>query len=150
VEAPAPGVSTPESYLGAARADRFANGRIARGTHAFRAPAELPSDHLAYGGRWRIAADSATAVSGARLDVAFGARRVYLVLGSEGGGAHRARVLLDGRPLPDRLAGRDVRSGAVTVRRQRLYRLVDLRRAERHRLTLQLTPGISGYAFTFG
>jgi len=36
------------------------------------------------------------------------------------------------------------------VTRQRLYRLVDLDRAGRHLLTLELSPGVSGYAFTFG
>ncbi|MDX6700668.1 MAG: Thioredoxin like C-terminal domain, partial [Baekduia sp.] len=34
--------------------------------------------------------------------------------------------------------------------RQRLYTLVDLRRAGRHRLDLALAPGTSAYAFTFG
>jgi Thioredoxin like C-terminal domain len=43
-----------------------------------------------------------------------------------------------------------VRGGSAVVTRQRLYRLVDLNRAERHVLTLELSPGVSGYAFTFG
>ena len=60
------------------------------------------------------------------------------------------RVLLDGRPLPDELAGSDVRGGTVLVGRQRLYRLVELPEAERHLLTLELAPDVSGYAFTFG
>jgi hypothetical protein len=38
----------------------------------------------------------------------------------------------------------------VSVERQRLYELVDLPRAGRHRLTLNLDPDVSGYAFTFG
>jgi hypothetical protein len=38
----------------------------------------------------------------------------------------------------------------VTVRAQRLYRLVNLPKAEQHKLTLEPQPGISGYAFTFG
>jgi hypothetical protein len=38
----------------------------------------------------------------------------------------------------------------VTIRRQRLYRLADLPQPGRHALTLQLDPGVSGYAFTFG
>jgi cytochrome c biogenesis protein CcdA/thiol-disulfide isomerase/thioredoxin len=41
-------------------------------------------------------------------------------------------------------------AGRASVERQRLYELVDLPRAERHRLTLELDPGVSGYAFTFG
>jgi Thioredoxin like C-terminal domain len=75
---------------------------------------------------------------------------VFLVLGTEDGRPRRVRVLLDGRPLPDRLAGADVSGGVVTVREQRLYRLVELRRVEDRRLTLRLPPGVTGYAFTFG
>jgi hypothetical protein len=59
-------------------------------------------------------------------------------------------VLLDGRPLPDELAGPDVRGGTALVDRQRLYRLVALPEAQRHLLTLELAPGVSAYAFTFG
>ncbi|MBN1529933.1 MAG: cytochrome c biogenesis protein DipZ [Thermoleophilaceae bacterium] len=145
------GVSTPESYLGAARARGFVNGPIHAGTRDFgtRIP-ELPPDTLGYEGTWRITPESATAVRRARLRLSFGARRVYLVLGSRGGTPRGVRVELDGRPLPDRLAGEDVRDARAVVRRQRLYRLVDLGRAGRHELTLELAPGISGYAFTFG
>jgi hypothetical protein len=86
----------------------------------------------------------------ATLDVAFGARRVFLVLGSHSGRARAVRVRLDGRPLPNRLAGADVRSGVLRVRGQRLYRLVNLPRVERHQLSLRVPAGVSGYAFTFG
>jgi hypothetical protein len=60
------------------------------------------------------------------------------------------KVLLDGRPIPDRLAGADVHGGSVTVDQHRLYDLVDLPRVERHQLTLVPEGGVSGYAFTFG
>ena len=144
-------VSTPESYLGAERADRFVNGPLQPGTRTFSLPdRKLPPDTLGYAGTWRIGPDSATAVRGARLELAFGARRVFLVLGSRGAEPRPVRVSLDGKPLPDRLAGDDVRGGRAVVRRQRLYRLVDLRRPGRHKLTLDFAPGVSGYAFTFG
>lgn len=144
-------VTTPESYLGSDRAERFANGALLPGTRDYRAPATgLPHDGLAYDGAWRIAPASATAVRDARLLLDFGAQRVFLVLGSEGGRPRRVELLLDGRPLPRRLAGADVRDGAATVRDQRLYRLVELPRAGRHLLTLRFAPGVSGYAFTFG
>jgi cytochrome c biogenesis protein CcdA/thiol-disulfide isomerase/thioredoxin len=132
--------ATPETYLGSARAERFVNGPIRGGRRRYVAPGfELPPDHLAFAGNWRISPDSATAGRRARLTLNFNARRVFLVLGSRGDRPRRMRVLLDGEPM-----------GTVTVRRQRLYRLVDLPRAGRHVLELQPERGISGYAFTFG
>jgi cytochrome c biogenesis protein CcdA/thiol-disulfide isomerase/thioredoxin len=150
-QTPSAGVATPESYLGGARAERVANGPLLRGTHRYRlAPgAGLAPNALAYGGTWRISAEAATAVSGSRVELDFSARRVFLVLGSPGG-PRPLRVLLDGHPIPDRLAGDDVHGGVAGIGAQRLYRLVDLPRVERHTLTLRFAPGISGYAFTFG
>jgi cytochrome c biogenesis protein CcdA/thiol-disulfide isomerase/thioredoxin len=150
-EIPSPRVTTPESYLGAGRALRFVNGSIAAGTQDFQASAaDLPPDGLGYEGRWEIGFDDATAVAGARLDLNFGARKVFLVLGSRSGRPRPLRVLLDGKPLPRRLAGTDVDDGVATIEGQRLYRLVELPSAQRHVLTLEFAPGISGYAFTFG
>jgi cytochrome c biogenesis protein CcdA/thiol-disulfide isomerase/thioredoxin len=149
-EAASPGVTTPETYLGAARAERFANGPIRPGTQEYKQPRELRADQLGYGGRWRVGQEAATALANARLELDFGARHVYLVLGSRGGVPRAVHVLLDGRPIAARVSGRDVHAGRASVERQRLYELVDLPRAERHRLTLELDPGVSGYAFTFG
>jgi cytochrome c biogenesis protein CcdA/thiol-disulfide isomerase/thioredoxin len=150
-ETPSAGVTTPESYLGSGRALRFVNGSISAGTRDFTASAaEVPDDGLAYEGRWRIGFDDATAVRASRLDLNFGARRVFLVLGSRGGQPRPLRVLLDGKPLPQRFAGTDVHDGVARIDRQRLYRLVELPSAQRHLLTLEFAPGISGYAFTFG
>ncbi len=142
------GVTTPESYLGSLRADRFVNGPIASGTQDFGSPAKPPTDQLAYSGRWKVAPESATAEGGA-LELGFGARRVYLVLGSPGR-SRKVRVLLDGKPIPAKLAGADVHDGVVTVTGQRLYDLVDLPRVERHTLRLEPEKGVMGYAFTFG
>ncbi|HEY7455726.1 MAG TPA: cytochrome c biogenesis protein DipZ [Solirubrobacterales bacterium] len=142
------GVTTPESYLGSLRADRFVNGPIASGERDFGRPAPPPRDHLAYSGRWKVGPESATAEGGA-LELTFGARRVYLVLGSPGE-SRRVRVLLDGKPIPARLAGSDVEDGAITVDAQRLYDLVDLPRVEGHTLRLVPEEGVMGYAFTFG
>jgi cytochrome c biogenesis protein CcdA/thiol-disulfide isomerase/thioredoxin len=149
-QAPSPGVTTPESYLGGARAERFVNGPLP-GAHTYKPPSagRLPPDYLAYGGRWLVGAEAATAQRGASLDLSFGARRVFLVLGSPRG-PRPLRVLLDGRPIPDSEAGKDVHGGVATVGAQRLYDLVDLPRVEHRTLTLRFAPGVSGYAFTFG
>lgn len=146
--APSATVTTPETYLGAARAERFTNPMLSPGSHDITAPASLPANEFAYHGRWRIRLDSATAEGGS-LDLNFGARRVYLVLGSPGR-PRTMRVLLDGQPISSADAGSDVRGGVVRITSQRLYNLVDLPRVENHVLTLVPQAGVMGYAFTFG
>ncbi len=146
--APSATVTTPETYLGAARAERFTNPMLSPGSHDFTAPASLPVNEFAYHGRWRIGLDSAAAEGGS-LDLNFGARRAYLVLGSPGH-PRTMRVLLDGRPISDDDAGADVHNGVVEIAAQRLYNLVDLPRVEDHVLSLVPQAGVTGYAFTFG
>ncbi|HYQ77659.1 MAG TPA: cytochrome c biogenesis protein DipZ [Solirubrobacterales bacterium] len=142
------GVTTPETYLGAARAERFTNAKLSPGLHDFSAPARVPLNEFAYRGRWRIELDSATAAGGS-LEIHFGARRVYLVLGTIDGRPRKVRVTLDGKPI-GAAAGADVHGGTVTVRSQRLYELVDLPAAGEHLLRLEPETGTMGYAFTFG
>ena len=145
---PSLGVTTPETYLGAARAERFTNPMLSPGAHDFRAPRRLPPNEFAYRGDWRIEFDSATATGGS-LELNFGARRVYLVLGTVDGRPRRVRVLLDGRPV-GAAAGSDVHGDIVAVRSQRLYSLVSLPSVQHHVLRLEPEPGVMGYAFTFG
>ncbi len=147
--APSAGVTTPESYLGSARAQRFANGAILPGRQDFGDAPDPSQDQLSYGGVWDVAGENATAGPDAALQLRFGARRVFLVLGSPGG-PRRMRVLLDGRPIPATLAGADVHGGVATIGMQRLYDLVDLPAVGRHVLELRPDAGIQGYAFTFG
>jgi cytochrome c biogenesis protein CcdA/thiol-disulfide isomerase/thioredoxin len=147
--APSATVTTPETYLGAARAERFTNSILSPGSHDFTAPQALPPNEFAYHGKWRITLESATAGAGASLDLNFGARRVYLVLGSPGRD-RKVRVLLDGKPISAADAGSDVHGGAVTVTGQRLYNLVNLPKVGHHVLTLEPEAGVMGYAFTFG
>ena len=147
--APSTTVTTPETYLGAARAERFTNSMLSPGRHDLTAPSSVPPNEFAYRGGWKITLDSATAEAGASLDLNFGARRVYLVLGSPGHD-RRLRVLLDGKPIRPADAGTDVHDGVVTVSGHRLYNLVDLPRVANHVLTLEPESGVEGYAFTFG
>ncbi len=144
----AAGVTTPESYLGAARAQSFVNGMILPGVHDFGRLPRLRPDSLGYGGKWRITSEKAVS-DGGELELNFKAKRVYLVLSSPGH-SRRVGVELDGRPIEARQAGSDVHGGEVEVTGQRLYDLVDLPEVGRHRLVLDLEPGVEGYAFTFG
>ncbi|HVX33043.1 MAG TPA: cytochrome c biogenesis protein DipZ [Solirubrobacterales bacterium] len=143
-----PGLTTPESYLGAERAQNFTNGLIETGRHDF--TLRRPGDNeLSYGGEWTIGDQPVTAGKGARLDLNFGARRVYLVLGSPGK-PRRVKVRLDGKPIAPADDGADVHNGYVKVTDQRLYNLVELPKVERHVLELVPEEGVQGYAFTFG
>ncbi len=143
-----PTVTTPESYLGSARAESFTNGLITKGTHDFKL--QPPGENeLSYGGEWTITEQPVTAGKDARLDLNFGARRVYLVLGSPGK-PRRMKVLLDGKPIAAAADGSDVHNGYVTVTNERLYNLVELPKVEHHTLELVPEEGVQGYAFTFG
>jgi cytochrome c biogenesis protein CcdA/thiol-disulfide isomerase/thioredoxin len=146
---PSAGVTTPETYLGDARAERFTNPELSPGLHDFSAPRRVPPNEWAYRGPWRIEFHSATAAGGS-LELNFGARHVYLVLGTVDGKPRGVKVLLDGKPIDAAEAGADVHGGTVTVRSQRLYDLVDLSRVEHHVLRLEPEAGVMGYAFTFG
>ena len=145
---PSAGVTTPETYLGVSRAERFTNPELSPGLHDFSAPARVPSNEFAFRGLWREGFHSATAAGGS-LELSFGARRVYLVLGTADGKPRRVKVLLDGKPIGS-AAGADVHGGVVRVRSQRLYDLVDLPRVGHHVLRLEPEAGVQGYAFTFG
>ena len=152
VETADPNMQTPETYLGSQRAEAFLPEPPVPGTRVYPGFAdELPPSHFALKGVWSVTGEFATSRRGASLSVrGFWRPAVFLVLGTQDGRPRRVRVLLDGRPIQASLAGKDVRGGVVTVRGQRLYRLVSLPRVERRSLTLRFDSGVTGYAFTFG
>jgi cytochrome c biogenesis protein CcdA/thiol-disulfide isomerase/thioredoxin len=127
--------TTPETYVGSARAERWVPATPRDGTHAYAAPASLPTSHFALGGTWRVTPEDATAVRNATLTARVHARHVYLVLGGRG------------------TVGVDVaggRSRTIRVTSQRLYTLANFPRVGEHVLRLSFTPGVSAFAFTFG
>jgi hypothetical protein len=137
--APSANLATPETYLGAARAERF-DPPARPGTHTYPgATRALPLSHFALRGTWRTTDEAATALRAASLDATFQAAKAYLVLSSAGNRPRTLGVAVDGRHTRD-----------VIVRGQRLYTLVSLPRAARHTLRLRFAPGLSAYAFTFG
>jgi thiol-disulfide isomerase/thioredoxin len=150
VESADPDLATPETYLGHERAEGFVPGPLRPGYGIYEAPDELRPISFALSGEWYVGQESATAVGDARIEARLTARKVFLVLSSEGRLPREVEVLLDGRPVGAAEAGADVRDGRVTVREERLYRLVSLPRVEDRRLTLRVPDGVTGYAFTFG
>jgi len=142
---------TPESYLGVERGERFTNGTLTAGEHEF-GPlpgGPPPLSYLRYAGSWDVGGWAATAGSGARLQLHFLARRVYLVAGSPAQPG-TLRVLLDGQPIPRADSGADVHAASVNVGADRLYKIVELPSVQEHTLTIEAAPGVSVYDFTFG
>ena len=130
------GQLTPESYLGYQRltgASRLGVGRDAEHTYSF------PTDAGSERDRVRRALDRSRASepsrAGARLRLLYRARNVYLVLTGRGS----VSVLVDGK-----------RVRTVRVTADKLYTLVERPEIGDHLLELRFTPGVAGYAFTFG
>jgi cytochrome c biogenesis protein CcdA/thiol-disulfide isomerase/thioredoxin len=133
--------ATPETYVGAARAQGFVGTAPKLGTTTYKLPANAPPlNGFALGGRWKIGDEPATAQAGATLAATVQARFVYLVLSPPSAArAGAVNVSVDGEP-PRR----------ITVDTQRLYTLASFPAAGRHALKLTFAPGTSAYAFTFG
>ena len=128
---------TPETYLGYQRLTRFAQRTITPdefGQYRFPGRPLRPSE-LAYAGTWKVGPEQIVAGLGARLRLSILARKVHLVLGGKG----TVRVLLDGKP-----------QGTVRVDGSRLYTLLRLPSLSTGVLELRFSPGVRGYAFTFG
>jgi cytochrome c biogenesis protein CcdA/thiol-disulfide isomerase/thioredoxin len=128
---------TPESYLGYSHdLPNFDGTSITPDQPAqYKFPGSLPPDYLAFDGTWTVGKEKATAGAGARLELAFQASHVYLVLGGTGTvkatvGTHTQTVAVSGIP--------------------RLYTLVSSPSFESATLVLSLSPGVDAYDFTFG
>ena len=147
-------IGSPETYIGYARADRFASpGGLLRDKPKTYAAAPLKLNDWSLEGEWVDGRQSARSLApGAKISFRFHARDLHLVLGSASGKPVRFRITLDGQaPGPD--AGVDVKpDGTGTVTGQRLYQLVRQKGPIRDR-TFTITfldPGVQAFSFTFG
>lgn len=129
-------LTTPETYLGYGRAAAYANGDIAPDQlRTYAAPTDLDLNRVALDGEWTVTSESVIAGKGATLRLRAQAASVNLVLGGEG----TVRVSVDGEE------SRTVKvSGAPTLH---LLRSGEPREVT---VTLQVSPGVSAYAYTFG
>jgi len=127
---------TPESYLGYQRLARNGGETVKEDAeHTYRLPGKLGESELAFGGTWKVEDERAVAGRDAKLRIEYRARDVYLVLTGTGS----VRVLVDGKP-----------ERTVRVAGDRLYTLVERSEIGNHLLELHFSPGVAGYAFTFG
>lgn len=148
---PSSGARTPETYLGYRRMANFASPEGVRQDRiaTYTIPTGLPVRTFAYGGKWHIGPEFAVAKERATLSFRFEAKEVYLVMRPQAD-TGRVRILLDDNLVESKHAGEDVQDSFVTVRKDRMYRLIRLPRTGLHTLTLELDEGIEVYAFTFG
>jgi len=146
------GLATPETYLGAERAqDENFLPAVHAGVHSYPGDGGLQLNQSTLKGIWKVTSQYATPVSASgEISLDFQAAKVYLVLTSVGNVPRSVEVRLDGRPIPAADAGADVHGGMVKVQGERLYNLVSMPTDEQRLLTVQVPRGVQAYDFTFG
>ncbi|WP_454931913.1 cytochrome c biogenesis protein CcdA [Actinomyces oricola] len=131
------GPRTPETYLGAARAQSFAPGPLEEGRQAFTFPSPQPMDTFALDGTWEVTAESISPVGrDGRVRLSFHAKQVNLVVSGEGdltysvdGGTARA-THVSGVPNGLEVFSSEETTGGV--------------------IDITASPGLRLYSFTFG
>ncbi|OOG52700.1 cytochrome C biogenesis protein [Rhodanobacter sp. B05] len=157
VEAASSGDPTrsPETYVGYARAQNFAGGKVAHDdAWDYHAPNAYSTNQWSLDGRWTVHDEYAGLDhAGGSITYRFRGRDLHLVLGPGSDGKPvRFRVTIDGKP-PGADHGMDTDAdGNGTVDSQRLYQLVRQANGTGERLfeITFLDPGVRAYAFTFG
>jgi thiol-disulfide isomerase/thioredoxin len=129
---------TPETYLGWSRLDpsRYVGTSPVQGRPTdYHLAASVPQSEFSFGGTWTLAGLTATAGLGARLDLHYLAKDVYIVLAGRG----RVAVTRNGKPLP-----------AIDVDGAKLYTVVSSSTTSDALLEFSFPPGVRAYSFTFG
>ena len=142
---------SPETYFGSARNEYLGNGaRGVSGEQTFTLPKNFSLNTLSLGGTWNLTKEYAENKSPeAKIVFRYRAKNVYLVAGSEKG--TEFKILIDGKPLAEH-RGKDVsKTSAVTIKEERLYKIIEGDTAEEHLLEIIIEkPGLRAFAFTFG
>ena len=145
---------SPETYVGYARAENFAGGKVAHDDPWDYQAGTLGTNQWALDGRWNVHGENARLEkAGGGIVYRFRGRDLHLVLGpATDGKPIRFRVTIDGK-APGADHGMDTDAdGNGTITEQRLYQLVRQANGSGERLfEIQfLDPGVQAYAFTFG
>jgi cytochrome c biogenesis protein CcdA/thiol-disulfide isomerase/thioredoxin len=129
---------SPETYLGAARAQYY-SGRtpLHPGKATYTLPGDLADTSYAYGlsGTWTVTDESITAEKDSAITLNYTARDIYLNLSGTG----TVKVTVQGKTQTYEV------SGAPNI-----YTVLHRPRLGGGTLTASLSPGLSAYSFTFG
>jgi cytochrome c biogenesis protein CcdA/thiol-disulfide isomerase/thioredoxin len=126
---------TPETYLGAQRQQAYVGGALTAGTHSYSYPSGLPDDEFALTGTWNVTDESITSVTGAGIKLSYLADDIYLDVGGTG----TITATVDGKTTTYQV------TGAPDI-----YTVLQRSTSEPGTLTVELSPGLSAYSFTFG
>ena len=127
---------TPETYLGAARAQGYGGATPLRpGTATFTAPAKLDEDSFALAGTWAVSDESITAKKDAVITLDYTADDIYLDLSGTGS----VTVSVQGTTRTYAVGGAP-----------NIYTVLHGSTPVAGTLKATLSPGLSAYSFTFG
>ncbi len=144
-------VDSPEIYFGAERNESLGNGTAhLPGTQVLKKPETIRTNTLYLDGGWEMDAERARNTSReAKIVFRYRASDVYMVMRADF--PTRLKVYRDGRQV-EKEAGEDVRNGEMTVKEDRLYKIIhDEGGFGEHTLELIIEePGLEAFTFTFG
>jgi thiol-disulfide isomerase/thioredoxin len=154
--APSRDVQSPETYIGYARAERFASpGRLKQESRqTYNTPVSPSLNEWGLSGSWSVGPESAVLLaSPGKIVFRFHSRDLHLVLGpAKNGTPVRFRVRLSGAS-PGIDCGTDTSpDGSGDVREPRLYQLIRQKgNVEDRTFEIEFTdPGVQAFSFTFG
>jgi cytochrome c biogenesis protein CcdA/thiol-disulfide isomerase/thioredoxin len=131
-------LQTPETYLGPERLDqsRYVGTKLVPDRAAdYRLAGSVPQNAISYGGIWTLSGQTATPGPGARLELHYHSKDVYIVLSGRG----RVAVTRDGKSI-----------APIEVDGARLYTVVSSNVTSDALLQFSVPPGVRAYSFTFG
>lgn len=144
-------IGSLETYFGSARNEYLANGVTGTpGAQNLVVPTDISANKLYLSGSWNFAPEYAESkVPNTKIIYKYQAKSVYFVASSASG--VKLRLLLDGKAIGS-AAGADVAGdGSVTIKENRLYKLVNGLDYSEHTLEIQVEgTGLDAYTFTFG
>ncbi|MCL3776915.1 MULTISPECIES: cytochrome c biogenesis protein CcdA [unclassified Actinomyces] len=127
---------TPETYLGAQRAQRFVGGELSEGTHTYSLPETQPTDTFSLDGTWSVTGESISPEGGTgRVRLAWRGKQVNLVVSGTG----VLRWSVDGQQHEQMIDG--VPNGVS---------LVEVPETSSGVLDIEADDGLELYSFTFG
>lgn len=143
---------TPETYLGYARIDRFANQYdiVKNQPVVYHYDENLAENSWSLNGKWIIYPDRiVSAAPNAAIKLNFNAGQIFAVMGVRLAPV-TVNVLLNGQTvIKDK--GSDVIEGKINVKGHQLYSLIDLEKPGKGTLELvAASEGVEIYTFTFG